>query len=163
MTPATTSTTPKAAPSVAAAKDLLTPNGARALVDAIRAATGSTTITDLTVYPDYASAKVVNKDNPKHYDTVDYRNGKATSKPGGSVDSTKTVDLTKIDWNQLPTVLPKAQTELGVANPKSRYLIITYGWFADEITIRYYLSDDYGGGYLTAGATGKVLKVVKSG
>lgn len=159
-----TGSTPKAANSAAAAKDLLTPNGARSLVDSIRSATGNTVITQLLIYPGYASARVVTKDNPKHYDDFDYRDGKVTSKPGGTVGTNDgTVDLTKIDWNQIPTVMAKAQTELGVANPKSRYLNVTYGWFADEITIRYYLSSDYGGGYLTAGATGKVLKVVKSG
>ncbi|MER8187494.1 serine/threonine-protein kinase [Kitasatospora sp. NPDC094015] len=154
--------TAKATP--AAAKDLLTPDGARSLVEAIRSATGNATIIDMTIYPEYASAKVVTKDNPKHYDDVDYRGGKVTSKPGGVVDSDdKSVDLSKIDWNQLPTVMATARTELGVSDPKSRYVIVDYGWFADEITLRYYLSNEYnGGGYLTAGATGKVLKVYKS-
>ncbi|BFV60567.1 hypothetical protein KCMC57_up56710 [Kitasatospora sp. CMC57] len=156
--------TPAPEPPVAAAKDLLTPDGARSMIDSIRSATGNAAVLQLVIYPEYASAQVVTKDNPKHYDTVDYRAGKITRNPGGTVNSKNTVDLAKIDWNQIPTVLAKARTELGVANPKSRYLIVTYGWFADEITIRYYLSDDYnGGGYLTAGATGKVLKVVKSG
>ncbi|WP_405016218.1 protein kinase [Kitasatospora sp. NBC_00070] len=161
-TPAT-SGTPKA--SGAAAKDLLTPDGARGLVEEIRSATGTATVTQLLIYPEYASARVITKDNPKHYDDVNYRAGKLTSKPGGTVGSNdKPVDLAKIDWNQIPTVMAKAQTELGVPSPKSRYLNVTYGWFADEITIRYYLSDEYsGGGYLNVGATGKVLKVVKSG
>ncbi|MEV4561336.1 protein kinase [Kitasatospora sp. NPDC049285] len=157
--------TPKAAPpATGTGKDLLTPDGARGMVDSIRSSTGNATITEMTIYPDFASAKVLTKDNPKHWDQVDYRGGKVTSRPGGTVSSTdKPVDLTKIDWNQIPTVMAKAQTELGVATPKSRYLIVDYGWFADEITIRYYLSDEYnGGGYLTAGATGKVLKVMKS-
>ncbi|MFJ9522893.1 serine/threonine-protein kinase [Kitasatospora sp. NPDC101801] len=161
--PPATSGTPKA--SGAAAKDLLTPDGARGLVEEIRSATGTATVTQLLIYPEYASARVITKDNPKHYDDVNYRAGKLTSKPGGTVGSNdKPVDLAKIDWNQIPTVMAKAQTELGVPTPKSRYLNVTYGWFADEITIRYYLSDEYsGGGYLNVGATGKVLKVVKSG
>ncbi|WP_104819880.1 serine/threonine-protein kinase [Kitasatospora sp. MMS16-BH015] len=155
---------PSTAAVPATGKDLLTPDGARSLVAAISAATGSSTITDMTVYPDYASADVVSKDNPHHYDSVDYRDGKVTRDRTGTVQSdAKTVDLTKIDWNQLPATLATAKTRLGVANPKSRYLIVDYGWFSDEITIRYYLTDDYGsGGYLTAGATGKVLQVVKS-
>lgn len=134
-------------------------------MEEIRSATGTATVTQLLIYPEYASARVITKDNPKHYDDVNYRAGKLTSKPGGTVGSNdKPVDLAKIDWNQIPTVMAKAQTELGVPSPKSRYLNVTYGWFADEITIRYYLSDEYsGGGYLNVGATGKVLKVVKSG
>ncbi|MFJ1756098.1 serine/threonine-protein kinase [Kitasatospora sp. NPDC088134] len=146
-------------------KDLLTPDGARGLVDTIRASVGNATIVSMSIYPDYANAKVVTKDNPKHYDDVSVRNGKVTSRPGGIVSSTdKTVDLSRIDWNQIPTVFATAKTQLAVDTPKSRYMLVDYGWFADEITIRYYLSDDYnGGGYVTAGATGKILKVVKSG
>lgn len=151
----------------AAGTDLLTPDGARALVESIRTSTGSSTIIDMTVRSDNAHARVVRKDNPARYDMVDYRAGKITVSNGSTVDSIsakKLVDLGKIDWNQLPTVTATAKSRLDVPQPKDRYLLVDYGWFADEITIRYYLSDDQGsgGGYLTAGATGKVLKVVKS-
>ncbi|MEV7211913.1 serine/threonine-protein kinase [Kitasatospora cineracea] len=151
----------------AAGTDLLTPDGARALVESIRASTGSSTIIDMTVRPDNAHAKVVRKDNPARYDTVDYRAGKLTTTTGGVIDSIsakKLVDLDRIDWDQLPAVTATAKSRLAVPQPTDRYLLVDYGWFADEITIRYYLSDDLGsgGGYLTAGATGKVLKVVKS-
>ncbi|WP_123820258.1 serine/threonine-protein kinase [Kitasatospora cineracea] len=151
----------------ASGTDLLTPDGARALVESIRSSTGSSTIIDMTVRSDNAHAKVVRKDNPARYDTVDYRAGKLTTTAGGVVDSIsakKLVDLGRIDWDQLPTVTATAKSRLAVPQPTDRYLLVDYGWFADEITIRYYLSDDQGsgGGYLTAGATGKVLKVVKS-
>ncbi|MFK0193799.1 protein kinase [Kitasatospora sp. NPDC090308] len=170
-TTAPSATAPSGAPSAAdpgPAADpgtgLLTPDGVRGLVEKIRAATGSTTVIDMSIYPEYASAKVLTKDNPKHYDDVSYRNGKITSEPGGTViPGEDPADLTKIDWNQIPTVLATAKTKLGVPTPKSTYIHVDYGWFADEITIRYYLSGDYDeGGYLTAGATGKILKVVKS-
>ncbi|QKW18029.1 serine/threonine protein kinase [Kitasatospora sp. NA04385] len=167
------STAPSSAPSrggsgsgPAAGTDLLTPDGARALVESIRTSTGSATVIDMTIRSDNAHAKVVRKDNPARYDTVDYRAGKLTTTAGGAVDSVsakKLVDLGRIDWGQLPTVTATAKSRLDLPQPTDRYLIIDYGWFADEITIRYYLSDDQGGGgYLTAGATGKVLKVVKS-
>ncbi|WP_111552359.1 serine/threonine-protein kinase [Kitasatospora sp. SolWspMP-SS2h] len=167
---APTASSPSGAPSAAGpgpadpGTGLLTPDGARGLVEKIRAATGSATVIDMSIYPEYASAKVLTKDNPKHYDDVSYRNGKITSEPGGTVSQGQDpVDLTKIDWNQIPAVLATAKTELGVPTPKSTYLLVDYGWFANEITIRYYLSGDYDeGGYLTAGATGKILKVVKS-
>ncbi|WAL76154.1 serine/threonine-protein kinase [Kitasatospora sp. YST-16] len=151
----------------ASGTDLLTPDGARVLVESIRSSTGSSTIIDMTVRSDNAHAKVVRKDNPARYDTVDYRAGKLTTTTGGVVDSIsakKLVDLGRIDWDQIPTVTATAKSRLAVPQPTDRYLLVDYGWFADEITIRYYLSDDRGsgGGYLTAGATGKVLKVVKS-
>ncbi|MFC8721750.1 protein kinase [Kitasatospora sp. NPDC057198] len=182
--PATAGAVPSAAPSAvpssaapskggtgagapASGTDLLTPDGARALVESIRSSTGSSTIIDMTVRSDNAHAKVVRKDNPARYDTVDYRAGKLTTTAGGVVDSIsakKLVDLGRIDWDQLPTVTATAKSRLAVPQPTDRYLLVDYGWFADEITIRYYLSDDQGsgGGYLTAGATGKILKVVKS-
>ncbi|MGW4380646.1 protein kinase domain-containing protein [Kitasatospora sp. NPDC004531] len=145
--------------------DLLTPDGARDLAETIRAATGNATITQLVIYPDHASARAVTKDNPKHYDELTYRAGKLTTRPGGTLGpNDKPVDLTRIDWTRLPDTFTKARTELAVPAPTSRYLLVDYGWFADEITLRYYLSDDYhGGGYLSTGATGKVLKVAKSG
>ncbi len=155
---------PSAPTSPAAGGDLLTPDGARSMVDAIRSSTGGATVVELVVQPQFATAKVLTKDNPRHYDNVTYRYGKVARTTGGlTTDRDKPVDLQKIDWDRVPAVMATAQDELGVPAPKSRYLIITYGWFADEITVRYYLSDDYGGGgYLTAGATGKVLKVMKS-
>ncbi|MFF4342230.1 serine/threonine-protein kinase [Kitasatospora sp. NPDC001540] len=170
LPPATTgpigedSPSPSAPTSPAAGGDLLTPDGARGMVDAIRSSTGGATVVELVVQPQFATAKVLTKDDPRHYDNVTYRYGKVTRTTGGLTgDKDKPVDLQKIDWNQVPAVMATAQDKLGVPAPKSRYLIITYGWFADEITVRYYLADDYGGGgYLTAGATGKVLKVVKS-
>ncbi|MGW4652379.1 protein kinase domain-containing protein [Kitasatospora sp. NPDC004289] len=164
-TPSATATgSTKAPPATNADVDLLTPQGARGLVSSIQAVTGSTVVTDMWVYPDHASAKVVSKDNPKRYDDVTYRAGKTTSKPGGTLSAGEdTVDLTKIDWNQVPTVMATAQTQLGVDKVKSRYILVDYGWFANEITIRYYVSGEYSsGGYVTAGAGGKILKVVKS-
>ncbi|WP_051732189.1 serine/threonine-protein kinase [Kitasatospora phosalacinea] len=143
---------------------LLTAEGARGLVEKIRAATGSTTVIDMSIYPEYANARVLKKDDPTRYDDVSYRNGKLTSRPGGTVvPGQDPADLAKIDWNQVPTVMATARDRLGVPNPASSYLHVDYGWFADEITLRYYVSDEYhSGGYLTAGATGKVLRVVKS-
>ncbi|KDN81239.1 putative serine/threonine protein kinase [Kitasatospora cheerisanensis KCTC 2395] len=149
----------------AAAADLLTPDGVRGVVDTIRSATGNATLTQLVIYPEYATARAVTKDNPKHYDNLTYRAGKVTTKPGGILGTDeKPVDLARIDWTLLPAGLAKARTELGVAAPTSRHLVVDYGWFADEITLRYYLTDAYqGGGYVSTGATGKVLKIAKSG
>ncbi|MFD8595049.1 serine/threonine-protein kinase [Kitasatospora sp. NPDC059646] len=146
-------------------RDLLTPDGARAVVDTIRSATGNATITQLVIYPEYATARAVTKDHPKRYDTLTYRAGKITSTPGGTLGANeKPVDLTRIDWTLLPAGLARAGSELGVTAPTSRHLVVDYGWFADEITLRYYLTDDYqGGGYVSTGATGKVLKIAKSG
>ncbi|MGW4805550.1 serine/threonine-protein kinase [Kitasatospora sp. NPDC004272] len=143
---------------------LLTADGARGLVEKIRAATGSTTVIDMSIYPDHANGKVLKKDDPTRYDEVSYRDGKLTSRPGGIViEGQDPADLAKIDWSRIPTVMATARAQLGVPHPKSSYLHVDYGWFADEITLRYYVSDDYNsGGYLTAGASGKVLRVVKS-
>ncbi|MFJ5925534.1 serine/threonine-protein kinase [Kitasatospora sp. NPDC092948] len=144
--------------------DLFTPDGAQGVVAAIGAATDNAAVTQLVIRPEFATAKVVTKDNPRHYDSLTVRDGKVTRTTGGTLGTAeKPVDLSRIDWSLLPSGLARARTELAVAAPTARYLIVDYGWFADEITLRYYLSDDHGGGgYLTTGATGKVLKVAKS-
>ncbi|MEU9129404.1 serine/threonine-protein kinase [Kitasatospora sp. NPDC048540] len=162
--PATASGTtgaPKAASPAAAApggKSLLTPDGARAVTEAIRAQLGTTKVVDLTIYDDYASAEVVNKSNPKVYDDVTYRNGKLTSEPGSSIGSDQIADLSQINWDQIPTVFKTAEADLKVSSPTMRYIKVDYGWFASEITLRYYLLGAYEAvGYLTAGAQGKVI------
>ncbi|WP_263106749.1 serine/threonine-protein kinase [Kitasatospora sp. DSM 101779] len=152
-------TASKAGGKNAAPKDLLTTEGVRAVVDAIKPAAGTSMINELTVYPEYAIAESPKTDNPKLYDRIDYRNGHTSKTPGGSViGDDKPVDLNGYDWSVIPGLLQKAQQELNVPNPKSRYLIIGPDMFDGTPTIRVYFSDDYGSGYLSADTKGNVIK-----
>lgn len=77
--------------------------------------------------------------------------------PGGTyLSDTTLVDLESYHWNVLPALLRTAQQTLKVPHPTMRYLIVSAGLFDKAPTIRVYLADAYGSGYLEAGATGVV-------
>ncbi|MEV8097267.1 protein kinase [Kitasatospora sp. NPDC085879] len=143
----------------AAPKDLLTADGVKAVAEAVKSAAGTTQINELVVYPEYAVAETPKSDNPKLYDRIDYRNGRTSKAAGGTViGDDKPVDLNVFNWDVIPGLLQKAQQTLNVSNPKSRYLIIGPDMFDGSPTIRVYLSDDYGSGYLSADTKGEVIK-----
>ncbi|MEW1913337.1 protein kinase [Kitasatospora sp. NPDC085895] len=156
-TPAATAT--KAGGKNAAPKDLLSTDGVKAVVDAIKPVAGTSMINELTVYPEYAIAETPKTDNPKLYDRIDYRNGHTSKTPGGSViGDDKPVDLNGYDWSIIPDLLQKAKDTLKVPNPTSRYLIIGPDMFDGTPTIRVYLSDAYGSGYLSSDTKGNVFR-----
>lgn len=155
--PSTPATTKSAPPS--AAPDFLTPAGVRTTVDAVRPYLADSRITRLTVYPTYASASGPTAADPTVYDRLDYRDGKVTRTPGGTMTSReKTVDLRSFDWEIIPALLQKAQDTLNVPNPTSRYLIIGPDSSDGAPSIRVYLSGAYGGGYLSADTKGTVKR-----
>ncbi|WP_370086831.1 serine/threonine-protein kinase [Streptacidiphilus sp. MAP12-16] len=155
-------TTPVPAPT--AQPDLLTPAGLRATIKAMRPLMAGTKVEELDVYPGYASADVPTQADPALYDRIDYRDGSATRSPGGTVISdSKPVDLQGFDWNVLPALLMKAQATLNVPHPTSRYIIVGPDMFDGTPTIRVYLADDYGSGYLSADTKGVVKKTYPRG
>ncbi|WP_395298053.1 protein kinase [Kitasatospora hibisci] len=139
--------------------DLLTPDGVRAVVAAVTAAAGKSTVKDLTVYPGYAMAQVPTAD-PRAYEWFDYRDGKATRRtPGGPMGTSKTADLAKYDWSVIPALLKKAEETLNVPAPTSRYLIIGPDILDGTPTIRVYLASANGiSGYLSADVAGKIKR-----
>ncbi len=151
-------------PAPATVDDLLTPAGVRATVKAMSPYIAGNKIEELVVYPTYASAEAPTASNPKLYDEIDYRDGTATHEPGGTViGDEKPVDLRVFDWDVLPGLLAKAQKTLNVPHPTSRYIIIGPDLFDGTPTIRVYLSDAYGSGYLSADAKGKVRQTYPRG
>jgi hypothetical protein len=148
----TTAQTPSAP-----ATNLMTPDGVRRTVAAIRPFTHDGKIKELVVYPGYASAEAPTPADQKLYDDIEYRDGQATHSPGGTMESDDTtVSLSSYDWNVIPALLAKAQKTLNVPHPTSRYLIIGPDIFDGTPTIRVYLSDAYGSGYLSATTKGVV-------
>ncbi|WP_371477101.1 protein kinase [Kitasatospora sp. NBC_00315] len=146
-------------PPAAAAENLLTPAGLRTVIEAMRPSLSDGRVTELTVYPEYASAQAPTPADPSLFDELDYRDGKVTRTPGGTMSSDdETSDLRSFDWDALPALLKTAQATLNVPDPTSRYLIIGPDMFDGKPTIRVYLSNAYGSGFLWADAKGSVKR-----
>ncbi len=68
------------------------------------------------------------------------------------------MDLDSFAWDALPALLKRAEKELGVKDPTSRYLVVSP---ASTLTnsdagMSVYLSGAYGSAYLAADAKGRV-------
>ncbi len=142
------------------ARDLLTPAGVRTAIAAVKAASGSTRVTGFVVYPDYAVAESLVKGSSKRYDRYVYRNGDVAVRQGSGTSFPGAVpaDLNAFDWDALPGLVKRADKELGVDQPTSRYLVLVPGstLLGSEAGLSIYLTDAYGTGYLNADAKGRV-------
>ncbi len=151
---------PRTTTTVAAPKDLLTPAGARAVVNALTPVMGGTKVSELTIYSEYANATAPAKAVKNGYDNFEYRNGTAKRDGADSVDADRTVlDLNKVNWDALPALWDRANKDLGVDKPTMRYLILDTDIINGDPSLRLYLTDDYGGAYLLATLDGKVVKL----
>ncbi|WP_435865869.1 serine/threonine-protein kinase [Streptomyces wedmorensis] len=159
---ASASTTPVEESTTPAQRDLLTPDGVRAAVAAVHAATGGAKVSGFVVYPDYAVAESLVKGSTKQYDRYMYRGEDVAVRegPGGTVfPGTVPTDLDAFDWDVLPALMKRADKELGVAEPTSRYLVVNPGstLLGSGPGLSVYLSDTYGSAYLKADAKGRVI------
>lgn len=162
--PGTTTPEPSAdeATDEPAPENLVTTEGIRQVVAALKKASGGDTFIRLTVHQQHASAEAPVKGRPKLYDRYTYRNGQVTRDSGGTVSfGDKAVKFDVFDWSVLPKVQRAAEQRLNIDKPTSRYVIVQGAWtFAnDQPTLLYYLSDEYGGAYLAADRRGKVVSV----
>ncbi|MCM2416544.1 serine/threonine-protein kinase [Streptomyces sp. RKAG293] len=141
----------------ATSDSLLTPAGVRRAIAAIRPLIAGGRVREFIVYADYATAEAPLASNPKLYDDFTFRAGKVTHSPGGAMQSgDATESLDSFDWDALPRLFDTAAKTLGVTSPTSRYITVDRDVFDGIPTMNIYFSDAYGGGYLSAGATGKV-------
>ncbi|WP_078953731.1 serine/threonine-protein kinase [Streptomyces globisporus] len=141
--------------------DLLTADGVRTAVAAVKAASGGAKVTSFVVYPDYAVAECLVKGSTKRYDRYTYRGGDVAVRqgPGGTAfPGAVPADLDAFSWDALPALMKRADKELGVDEPTSRYVVLTPGstLLGSEAGLSVYLSDTYGVAYLTADAKGRV-------
>ncbi|MGW4723258.1 serine/threonine-protein kinase [Streptomyces sp. NPDC004291] len=144
--------------------DLLTPAGIRTAVEAVQAASGNTKVTSFVVYPEYAMAEAMVKGSTKRYDRYMYRGGDVAVRqgPGGTAfPGAVPVDLDSFAWDALPALMKRAEKELGVAEPTSRYLVVTPAstLTGNDAGMSIYLSDAYGSAYMAADAKGRVTSV----
>jgi serine/threonine protein kinase len=144
--------------------NLHTAAGMRALIAKIKNELGDTKVVRMTVYPTYASIEAPLQRDKELYDTYFYRDGEITRSSAGGRVSTPVVDLQKYNWTALPALLRKANKDLGVPKPTSRYLIVDpdYAFATPRQVLLVYASDDYRSGYLVANLQGKVVKVYAS-
>ncbi|MFF9428438.1 protein kinase [Streptomyces sp. NPDC014746] len=149
-----------------ATQNLLTPDGIRTALKALKEATGTDQVCDLTVYPEHVSAQVMVKGSKSRYDSWTYRPGEGAEKgiisgSVGPMDSPFSVDA--FDWDVLPALLKRAEKELNVKDISSRYLLVTGDdpTFGDPKHMSVYVSNAYSqSGRIEADPAGKVTKVM---
>ncbi|MFI1781115.1 protein kinase domain-containing protein [Streptomyces rubiginosohelvolus] len=142
--------------------NLLTPDGARTAIEALKPLMGGTKVTDFTLYGEHASAEAPLKSNAALYDRFSYRDGRAKNDDmGGTLMSGSTaVDLDSVDWDALPALLKTAEETLNVEKPESSYVIVdpSSPFHDDRPVLRVYVSDAHGGAFLTAELDGRVIE-----
>ncbi|MGW6390303.1 serine/threonine-protein kinase [Streptomyces sp. NPDC055103] len=142
-------------------RDLLTPAGIRAAVAAVHAATDGAKVTGFVVYPEYAVAQSLVEGSTKRYDRYVYRGEDVAVRegPGGTAfPGSVPTDLDAFAWDALPALLKRADEDLGIDRPTSRYLVVTPGstLLGSGPGLSLYLSDTYGVAYLSADTKGRV-------
>ncbi|WP_079044989.1 MULTISPECIES: serine/threonine-protein kinase [unclassified Streptomyces] len=142
--------------------DLLTPAGVRAAIASVKAASGGTKVTGFVVYPEYAVSESLVKGSTKRYDRYVYRGEDAAVRQGSGTAFPGTVpaDLVAFNWDALPALLQRADKDLGVDKPTSRYVVVVPAstLAGTDAGITVYLSDAYGSAYLKADAKGRVTE-----
>ncbi|NUL14933.1 serine/threonine protein kinase, partial [Streptomyces lunaelactis] len=164
-TPTSTSSASPEKPEMTEKVDLLTPAGIRMAIKEIKAKTGTDRAGDFTVYPEHISVSVMVKGSDKRYDSWTYRVGEGATK--GIISSTLMsgdlpFSLDDFDWDVVPALLTRAEKDLNVKNPTSRYLLVNAAseTFDTPTNLAVYLADDYESGFLEADLKGKVTRVV---
>ena len=143
-----------------AQEDLTRPRGARAAVAALTDTMGTTQVSELILYTDYARATAPTKAVKNGFDEFEYRNGTATRTGADGVDADQiTLDLENVKWDALPGLWKRAEKELNIPKPTLSYVVIQPDIIDDTPAIYLYLTDDYGAAYLEATLDGKVRQV----
>jgi serine/threonine protein kinase len=148
----------------AAAEDLLTPAGARKVVSALSEVMGGSKVSDFTLYSDSATATAPAKAVKNGFDDFRYSNGTATRERPDTVDADRAVlDLDTVNWDALPALWERANKELGVDQPTMRYVIVDTDIIDGTPSLKLYVTDDYGAGYLAADLAGNVTDLYPRG
>jgi hypothetical protein len=151
-------------PTAEAPADLLTPAGARQVVDALSKVMGGSKVSEFTLYFDRASATAPVTTVANGFDDFAYRDGAAVREGPDGVDADRAVlDLDEVNWDALPALWDRAATELGVDKPTMRYVVVDTDIIDGKPSMRLYLSDDYGGAYVEANLAGEVIELVPRG
>ncbi|GLF97925.1 serine/threonine-protein kinase [Streptomyces yaizuensis] len=148
---------------------LLSPAGIRLAIREVTAKAGTDLVADFSVYPEYANVQTIVKGSTNRYDSYTYRIGQGVSEnemmSGTMMSMHKAVRLSEYDWDALPGLMRRAEKELKVENPTSRYLSVDNPntLLGSGPGLSLYLSDKYGSGYLKADPQGKVTDIYPAG
>ncbi|MGA5822757.1 serine/threonine-protein kinase [Kitasatospora sp. NPDC094028] len=142
---------------------LLTPSGARDVIQAMSPKLGGFTVLSFTLSEDSGFATAPTAANHNLYDSFDYRGGKTVPSPRGGGQVTagdKAVDLRNVNWDALPALLQQADTGLGIPHPTTHHITVqnSKAWGETEATVTVYVGDDHGGAHLAATLDGKVTE-----
>jgi hypothetical protein len=162
---------PTAAPAARQSKDtttttLLTPDGIRTAIKALKDESGRDRFGDFTVYDDFVSAELMVDGSDSKYDTYTYRVGRGVEKgiiKGTLSGGDRPFRLDGFDWDKVPTLLEEARKKLNVDDPKTRYVLVREpnDTFDTPLGLAVYLSNEYNqSGYLEATPKGKVTRVM---
>ncbi|MEW2635205.1 protein kinase [Streptomyces sp. NPDC048389] len=152
-------------PSQVGADNLLTPDGIRGAVKEIKKETGTDRAGYLAVYPQYVAVWAMVEGSDKRYDTWTYRPGEGMSKgsiSGSLMGGDLPFDVDEFDWDVVPGLIARAEKDLKVDKPTSRYVLVNPAndTFDTPLGLAFYLSDEYGGGFVEADLKGRVTRVV---
>ncbi|WP_280681552.1 serine/threonine-protein kinase [Kitasatospora sp. MAA19] len=140
---------------------LITPEGARSVIQAMGPKMGGTQVVEFWLAADNAYSRAPAPGDPRLYDKFSYRDGKPSRDPngGGTMSSRdKAVDLNAVDWNKLPGLLQRAYTTLGIAHPTDEYVVVQYDTFNPGPAVLVYVKDASGSAYLSADFQGTVQR-----
>lgn len=143
--------------------NLLTPSGIRTAIAKLKPVMGGTKVTQFVVYPEFVTAGAPVKGSKTRYDQFSYQVGgdvATRNSAGGTVISgTVPVDLNTFNWDALPKLLRRAENELGISKPTSRYLIVDPAstLLNTDPGLLVYVGDDYGTAHLAADVKGNVV------
>jgi serine/threonine protein kinase len=152
--------TPETGGGGGAQQDLTRPKGARAAVAALTETMGTTEVSELILYTDYARATAPTKAVKNGFDQFEYRDGVATRTGADGVDADQTtLNLRNVKWDALPGLWTRAEKELNIPEPTLSYIVVQPDIIDDVPSIYLYMTDDYGAAYLEATLDGKVRRV----
>ncbi|RRR82147.1 serine/threonine-protein kinase [Streptomyces sp. RP5T] len=162
--------TPAASPAARQPKGttttLLTPDGIRTAIKALKQETGRDRFGDFSVYDDFVSAEVMVDGSDSKYDTYTYRLGRGVEKgiiKGTLSGGDQPFRLDGFDWDKVPALLEEAGKKLNVDDPQTRYILVRQPneTFDTPLGMAVYLSNEYSqSGYLEANTKGKVTRVM---
>ncbi|WP_431781898.1 protein kinase domain-containing protein [Streptomyces chumphonensis] len=151
------------------AVDLLTPEGVRTAVAALKEATGTDRMSSFTVHEEHVSATVMVDGSDSRHESWTYRTatGATRGNSSGSVSATVSpFSIDDLEWGALSALLQMAEDQLGVEDVTVRYAVVRAPdpVFDTPLGLAVYVSNEYRElGFLESDPKGRVIRTVPHG